>query len=94
VLLHHERYDGRGYPRGIGGDQLPLGAQIIAVADAFDAMTAARPYRPALSVDEALAELRRGKGIQWHPEVVAALASLTVAEGQPVPSGTPLATAT
>ncbi len=80
VLAHHERFDGRGYPRGLRGDQIPLGAQIIAVADALDAMTSDRPYRQALTLDQALAELRRGKGVQWHPAVVEAAESLLVAQ--------------
>ncbi len=87
VLAHHERFDGRGYPRGLRGDQIPLGAQIIAVADALDAMTSDRPYRQALTLDQALAELRRGKGVQWHPAVVEALESLVVAQGDRVLGG-------
>lgn len=72
VRHHHERMDGRGYPDGIDGVHLPLEARIIAVADAFDAMTSDRPYRPALSVHEAWAELRRHAGSQFDPAVVAA----------------------
>jgi hypothetical protein len=73
VLSHHERFDGKGYPRGIAGHRLTLGAQIIAACDALDAMTSDRPYRPALPVAEAIQVLRRGKGTQWHPEVVEAV---------------------
>lgn len=72
VLAHHERVDGRGYPRGLAGDQIPLVGRIVAVADAFDAMTTTRPYRPARAVGEALAELRREAGRQLDPAVVAA----------------------
>jgi putative nucleotidyltransferase with HDIG domain len=70
VRLHHERYDATGYPRGIGGADLPWEASIIAVADAWDAMTSDRPYRRALSRDEAIAELMRFRGTQWSPLVV------------------------
>ncbi|MDQ2913240.1 MAG: HD-GYP domain-containing protein [Chloroflexota bacterium] len=70
VRLHHERYDGQGYPRGLGGDALPLEASVIAVADAWDAMTSDRPYRKALGHDEACAELRRCRGTQWDPRIV------------------------
>lgn len=67
---HHERADGTGYPDGIKGKDIPLGARIIGVADAFDAMTTDRPYRKALSVEEAIAELRREAGKQFDAEVV------------------------
>jgi putative nucleotidyltransferase with HDIG domain len=72
VLTHHERYDGGGYPNGIVGRRLLLIAQVIPVADSLDAMTTARTYRGALGWDAALAELRRGAGSQWNPQVVAA----------------------
>jgi len=75
VLSHHERIDGRGYPRGLSGNDIPLGARIIAVADAWDAMTSDRPYRKALSPDIALAELMRGRGTQWDASVVEAFAA-------------------
>jgi HD-GYP domain-containing protein (c-di-GMP phosphodiesterase class II) len=85
VLAHHERIDGRGYPRGLAGDQIPLGARIIAVADAWDAMTSDRPYRKALAQDVALAELMRGRGTQWDAEVVSAFAAgLPGVEPEPV----------
>jgi putative nucleotidyltransferase with HDIG domain len=70
VLAHHERIDGRGYPRGLRGDEIPLGARTIAVADAWDAMTSDRPYRKALALEVALAELLRGRGTQWDSSVV------------------------
>lgn len=76
VRLHHERYDGQGYPRGLAGDALPLEASVIAVADAWDAMTSDRPYRKALSHDEARAELRRYRGTQWDPRIVDAFIEL------------------
>ena len=72
VLFHHERWDGTGYPTGRGHEQIPSGARILAVADAFDAMTSHRPYRPALPVGRALAEMREGAGLQFDPAVVRA----------------------
>lgn len=81
VACHQERYDGRGYPYGLKGKQIPLGARIIAVADAYEAMTADRPYRKALDQETALGELRRGRGTQFDPEVVDAfLAALNARE--------------
>ncbi|TAK35428.1 MAG: diguanylate cyclase [Chloroflexota bacterium] len=76
VRHHHERYDGSGYPDGIAGTAIPLGARIIAVADAFDAMTSDRPYRLALSVEEAIAEIRANAGTQFDPQVVQSLAEV------------------
>ncbi len=72
IRYHHERWDGRGYPHGLRGEEIPLGARIIAVADSYDAMITDRPYRRGLSRDVVLAELRKGAGVQWDPEVVAA----------------------
>ncbi len=72
VRAHHERWDGTGYPLGLTGDAIPLGARIFAVADAFDAMTSDRPYRRALRRDEAIAEIVRGSGTQFDPRVVRA----------------------
>ena len=78
VLAHHERIDGRGYPHGLAGDVIPLEARILAVADAYEAMTADRAYRAALGHDAAQQELRDGSGTQFDPEVVEAfLAVLT-----------------
>jgi putative nucleotidyltransferase with HDIG domain len=73
VLHHHERWDGEGYPANLAGERIPLGARIVFVADSFDAMTTNRIYQPALSFDEALAELQRSAGTQFDPAVVAAL---------------------
>ena len=72
VLAHHEHYDGSGYPNGLKGDEIPLAAQIISVADTYEAMTSTRPYRSALGHDEAVAELRRVAGSQLNPIVVEA----------------------
>lgn len=68
VRSHHERYDGKGYPDGLAGLSIPLFGRIIAVADAFDAMTSDRPYRKGMSVEKALKILHDGKGTQWDPE--------------------------
>ena len=75
VELHHERPDGHGYPKGLRGDDIPLDARIVHVADAYDAMTSARAYRSARPAAEALHELWRCAGTQFHAEIVAALAS-------------------
>lgn len=69
ILHHHERFDGTGYPDGLGGEDIPLEARIISVADAFSAMTADRPYRKAMSVDEACAELDRCAGSDFDPNI-------------------------
>lgn len=78
ILSHHERWDGSGYPRGLSGEQIPVLARILAVADAYDVMTHKRPYRDAISPEQALAEIHACKGTQFDPSVVAAL--LTVAD--------------
>ncbi|WP_256090494.1 HD-GYP domain-containing protein, partial [Actinacidiphila rubida] len=67
ILHHHERLDGSGYPHGLTGDQIPESARVVAVADAFDAMTSTRSYRPARSVAYAVAELHRCAGTQFDP---------------------------
>lgn len=76
VLYHHERYDGTGYPKGLKEEEIPLPARIIAVADAFDAMTSKRIYREDLSIEHALNEIDRNKGTQFDPEVSDAFLSL------------------
>ena len=70
IRHHHERWDGKGYPDGLAGEDIPKGARIIAVADSYDAMTSDRPYRRALPHEVALVELRRGAGTQFDPQVV------------------------
>jgi len=67
VRHHHERWDGRGYPGGLRGDAIPMGARLIAIGDAFTAMLSERPYRAALTLDEAREEIRRGAGVQFDP---------------------------
>ena len=76
VLSHQEFYDGSGYPRGLRGDEIPLGARIFAVADAVDAMLSDRPYRKALGVDHARREVKRCSGTQFDPNVVEVFLSL------------------
>jgi two-component system, cell cycle response regulator len=70
VRASHERFDGTGYPDCTPGGEIPLGARIVAVCDAYDAMTSDRSYRLAMSPDAAVAELRRGAGTQFDPGVV------------------------
>lgn len=69
-MYHHERIDGSGYPNGLKGDEIPLVAKIIAVVDAFEAMTSPRPYRPPLSCNESLMKIREGKGVIFDINVV------------------------
>jgi HD-GYP domain-containing protein (c-di-GMP phosphodiesterase class II) len=73
VYHHHERWDGKGYPDGLGAERIPLGARIVAVVDAFDAMTSDRPYRNAMPLEEAVSILKDGAGKQWDPRVVRTL---------------------
>jgi HD-GYP domain-containing protein (c-di-GMP phosphodiesterase class II) len=75
VRWSHERWDGHGYPDGISGEKIPLGSRIISVCDAFDAMTADRPYRKAMTASAALSELKRCTGEQFDPAVVSAFAA-------------------
>jgi putative nucleotidyltransferase with HDIG domain len=70
VVYHHERWDGTGYPSGLSGNSIPLGARLIAVADAFDAMTSPRPYTDAIGTDLAFAEIARCSGAQFDPAIV------------------------
>ncbi len=89
VIRHHqERFDGDGYPDRLAGDQIPIEARIIAVADAYDAMTSPRPYRPPMSQRQVLGTLRREAGKQWDPEVVKAFLELIKDERQLSPHAT------
>jgi HD-GYP domain-containing protein (c-di-GMP phosphodiesterase class II) len=72
VLHHHERIDGQGYPHGLGGEEIPFSARILAVADAYDAMTSSRTYRTAMSTEKAQGVLADGAGQQWDRPIVAA----------------------
>ncbi len=81
ALYHHERYDGKGYPNGLKGEEIPLYGRIIAVADAFDAMTANRVYRKQMDLDYVLGEMRKGRGTQFDPQFVDILLQL-IEEGE------------
>jgi two-component system, cell cycle response regulator len=83
VRASHERWDGSGYPDGLRGESIPLGARIITVCDAYDAMTHDRPYRPARAFAEALDELRLGAGVRYDPCLVAVFATLVGGFAQP-----------
>jgi ribonuclease P protein subunit RPR2 len=76
VRSHHERFDGSGYPSGLRGEDIPLGARIFAIADAFDAMTSDRPYRRSLPISEAVERIRAGAGTQFDPACVDAFVDL------------------
>ncbi len=76
VLHHHEWYDGRGYPHGLAGAEIPIGARIVSIVDAYEAMVAGRPYREAIGHEEALSELRRQGGVQFDPELVEVFAAV------------------
>jgi hypothetical protein len=89
IMHHHERIDGRGYPMGFAGDEIPEFARIIAVADAFDSMTSTRSYREARPIDEALEELRKGSGTQFDPALVDAFIAALRRDGWPLPKPPP-----
>ena len=80
LLHHHERFDGRGYPVGLKGDEIPYGARIISVTDAFDAMTSDRPYRASIGVGAAVHQLTINAGTQFDPEIVQAFLNLLKSE--------------
>jgi HD-GYP domain-containing protein (c-di-GMP phosphodiesterase class II) len=85
VRHHHERWDGAGYPDRISEEEIPLGARILAVADAFDAMTSDRPYREGMPIERALRILSEGAGTQWDPRVVEAFVRLIAERPGEVP---------
>ncbi len=91
IMHHHERIDGRGYPMGFAGHEIPLFARIIAVADAFDSMTSTRSYREAKTIEAAIDELRNGAGTQFDPLLVEAFIAAVKREGWrlPEPAGVP-----
>jgi putative nucleotidyltransferase with HDIG domain len=94
IMHHHERMDGKGYPMGLAGDEIPEFARVIAVADAFDSMTSTRSYRGARSVEEAVAELRKCSGMQFDPMLVDAfIAALTREHWESQAAGQPPSTA-
>jgi len=90
ILHHHERYAGHGYPYGLRANEIPLGARIVAIADAYDAMIHDRPYKRAMSHDQAIAELRRHAGTQFDPELVTLFCDLYGSQA-PEPDATILA---
>lgn len=82
IRWHHERYDGSGYPHGLRGEEIPITAQIVGIADAFDALTTTRSYRPAVSLEEAVTEMQSHRRL-WHPDVYRAfLGTMTVRHAQ------------
>jgi hypothetical protein len=89
IMHHHERIDGRGYPMGFAGDEIPEFARIIAVADAFDSMTSTRSYRQARGISEAVEELRKGSGTQFDPALVDAFVAALRREGWELPAPPP-----
>jgi HD-GYP domain-containing protein (c-di-GMP phosphodiesterase class II) len=76
IRHHHERWDGRGYPDGLFGEEIPLGARVMAIADAMDAMLSDRPYRPAMTLDDARAEVAEHAGDQFDPDMVERLGDI------------------
>jgi HD-GYP domain-containing protein (c-di-GMP phosphodiesterase class II) len=91
VLYHHERWDGGGYPTGRAGTTIPVEARLLAIADAFDAMTSDRSYRRALAADRALAELDRCAGGQFDPDLTRAFLDAWEAEAAPAERASPAA---
>jgi HD-GYP domain-containing protein (c-di-GMP phosphodiesterase class II) len=81
VRHHHERWDGRGYPDGLHGEDIPLAARIFAVADTYDALVSDRPYRPGCSHEEAIEEIQRSAGTQFDPQIVAVFLQVAVSDG-------------
>ncbi|GAB4111283.1 MAG: response regulator [Roseiflexaceae bacterium] len=90
ILGHHENWDGSGYPYGLRGEAIPVGARIVAIVDAFDAMTTNRPYRRAFSADQALARMRHRSGIQWDPGLFRVFAQMVEDHQLVMPSFEPV----
>jgi putative nucleotidyltransferase with HDIG domain len=90
VRHHHESWDGKGYPDGLAGENIPLTARIVTVADSFDAMTTDRPYRKALTIAEALRRIEEGAGVQFDPRLAKVFVAYVKEKGRdlatPVPS--------
>lgn len=82
VHAHHERYDGKGYPRGLKGEEIPLGARLFMVADVYDALTSQRPYKAAMSHEDSVADIAKNKGSQFDPAVVVAFMAISPEELQ------------
>jgi putative nucleotidyltransferase with HDIG domain len=89
VKHHHERWDGNGYPDGLKSDQIPVGSRVITIVDSFDSMTADRPYRDGMSVDEAMRRLKDGLGTQFDPTLCAVFINLLIEDGTYRPSEPP-----
>jgi putative two-component system response regulator len=70
IMHHHERWDGKGYPNGLCAEEIPIGARIVAIVDAYDAMMTDRPYRNSLGLEETLRRLREGRGHEWDPDLL------------------------
>jgi ribonuclease P protein subunit RPR2 len=87
VYTHHERWDGKGYPRGLTSEETPVASRLFPVVDSYDAMTSDRPYRKAMPTEEALAELRRGSGTQFWPDAVDAFLSVPFSELEAIRNG-------
>ena len=77
ALTHHEKWDGTGYPHGLKGEEIPLVGRICAVADVFDALSSARPYKQAWSFDKTMAEIKRLKGTHFDPKLVEAFQDIS-----------------
>jgi putative two-component system response regulator len=86
---HHERWDGGGYPDGLHGEEIPVEARLVALADVFDVLVHERPYKESWSLDDAVAEIRDGAGTQFDPEAVRAFERLGPSAWQPSPAGAP-----
>ncbi len=84
VRHHHERYDGKGYPDGLKGEQIPLLTRIISLSESMDAMVADRPYKKAMSLGEVITELKRCSGTQWDPVIVDALLGIIAEKGEEI----------